>query len=103
MRGQALHAPSHLDAEVLSAFGRLQRSGQLAETLAASLLDELAIAPIERHPLPSLLSGAWARRGDHRLVDALYVELASALGSLPLLTTDARLARRCELAELIDA
>jgi predicted nucleic acid-binding protein len=103
MRGHALHAPAHLDAGVLSALGRLQRAGQLAEPVTANLLDALAAAPIERHPLPNLLAGAWARRDDHRLVDALYVELAATLGRLPLLTSDARLARNCALAELIDA
>jgi predicted nucleic acid-binding protein len=103
MRGRALHAPGHLDAEVLSALGRIHRSGRPSAALTARLLDELAAAPIERHPLTSLISGAWARRTQHRLVDALYVELAVALGSLPLLTTDARLARGCELAELVDA
>jgi predicted nucleic acid-binding protein len=36
-----------------------------------------------------------------RLVDALYIELAGALGSLPLVSTDARLARASELVELV--
>jgi predicted nucleic acid-binding protein len=103
MRGRVLHAPGHLDAEVLSALGRLHRSGRLPATLTDDLVDELAAAPIRRHPLPILVAGAWARRDRHRLVDALYVELAAVLGSLPLLTTDARLARSCELAELIEA
>jgi len=101
MRGVALHAPAHLDAEVLSTLGRLTRSGDIPADLTADLVDELAGAPILRHPLPALLRGAWARRDRHRLVDGLYVELAEALGSLPLVTTDARLARTCGSAELI--
>jgi predicted nucleic acid-binding protein len=100
IQSQGLHAPAHIDAEALSALGRLQRSRQLAEREVASRLKLLAEAPIERHMLPPLLSGAWRRRKNLRLVDALYVELASQLG-LPLLTADARLAGATRVAELI--
>ncbi len=101
MRGHQLHAPAHLDAEVLSALGRLHRAGDLGQASVAAALDELAAAPIQRHPLAALLSGAWARRDAQRLVDALYVELAVSLASASLLTTDARLARSHDRAELI--
>jgi predicted nucleic acid-binding protein len=101
MRGHQLHAPAHLDAEALSALGRLHRAGELRRSIVASALNELAAAPIRRHPLAGLLSGAWERRDDQRLVDALYVELAASLGSVPLLTTDARLARSDDRAELV--
>jgi predicted nucleic acid-binding protein len=101
MRGCELHAPAHLDAEVLSTLGRLHRAGELAAAAVAVTLRELAAAPIHRHPLAGLLSGAWEARDQLRLVDALYVELAGSLDSLPLLTTDARLARASALAELI--
>ena len=47
-------------------------------------------APIERHPVHRLVTGAWARRHQLRLADALYVELAGARGSA-LVTTDPRL------------
>jgi predicted nucleic acid-binding protein len=101
MRGCQLHAPAHLDAEVLSALGRLYRAGDLQESAVTAALTELANAPIRRHPLASLLSGAWQRRKNQRLVDALYVELAASLESIQLLTTDARLARCDDRAELI--
>jgi predicted nucleic acid-binding protein len=100
MRGHGLHAPAHLDAEVLSALGRLYRARKLAQAAVGAALDELAGAPIQRHPLAALLSGAWKRRENHRLVDGLYVELAEALTST-ILTTDARLARSTTQAELI--
>jgi predicted nucleic acid-binding protein len=103
MRGHELHAPAHLDAEALSALGRLHRAGELGESAVATALDELATAPINRHPLVDLLAGAWRRRENQRLVDALYAELATSLGSVPLLTTDTRLARTEERAELIAA
>jgi predicted nucleic acid-binding protein len=103
MRGRRLHAPAHLDAEVLSALGRLNRAGEIGESLAGKALERLAAAPIERHPLAPLLKGAWTRRDNQRLVDALYVELATTIGPVPILTTDARLARSYRDAELVSA
>jgi predicted nucleic acid-binding protein len=90
-RFRFIHAPAHLDAEVLSALGRLHRAGQMSAGDVADRLADLQHATIRRHPLAGLLTGAWARRERHRLADALYVELADALGAL-LLTTDSRLA-----------
>jgi predicted nucleic acid-binding protein len=103
MRGHELHAPGHFDAEVLSALGRLHRAGQLDRVTVTAALSELEAAPIRRHSLANLVSGAWARRDQHRLVDALYVELTASLGDAVLLTTDARLARSFDLAELTTA
>lgn len=96
------HAPAHLDAEVLSALGRLLRAGQLQGAEIEERLALLASMPVHRHLLPPLLPGAWARRADLRLVDALYVELAAQLQA-PLVTTDQRLARTTPLAEAITA
>lgn len=101
LRGQRLLAPAHLDAEALSALGRLQRAGELAEAGAAERLGLLAASPLERRPLAPLLAGAWERRHNLRLVDALYVELAAQLGDAPLVTTDAGMASACPSAELV--
>ncbi len=98
--GRSVHAPAHLDAEVLSGLGRLHRAGVLAEDAVAAQLASVTTAPIERHPVPSLLEGAWSRRGRLRLADALYVELAAHL-DVPLITTDARLGRATAIAEVI--
>ena len=100
LAGAVLHAPAHLDAEVLAAFGRLHRAEALDRVQAESALDALAHIPLTRHPLPELLRGAWARRDYLRLTDALYVELAEQL-HMPLLTTDLRLARASSAAEPI--
>jgi predicted nucleic acid-binding protein len=101
LRGRELHAPAHLDAEVLSALGRLHRAGELDDEQVSERLDALATAAIERNALAGLLAGAWVRRPTLRLVDALYVELAEQLGA-PLLTTDARLAGTTDTAELVE-
>jgi predicted nucleic acid-binding protein len=90
LAGQVLHAPAHVDAEVLSALGRLHRAGQLEVDDVASRLVSLTRAPLVRHPVDGLVLGAWARRHQLRLADALYVELATTRG-WPLVTTDRRL------------
>jgi predicted nucleic acid-binding protein len=103
LRGHALHAPAHVDAEVLSALGRLQRAGLLSSRQVGARLARVATAPIRRHLLAPLLSGAWRRRHNLRLVDACYVELAEALGGVPLVTTDRALAAASGSAELVRA
>jgi predicted nucleic acid-binding protein len=90
LAGEALHAPAHLDAEVLSALGRLHRAGDLEAENVESRLRDLVAAPIHRHDVSGLLIGAWSRRHQLRLVDALYVQLAVSL-DIPLVTTDRRL------------
>lgn len=98
--GVALHAPAHMDAEVLSGPGRLQRAGSISVAEVTRQVAVIAGAPIERHLLADLLPGAWKRRGRLRLADALYVELATAL-DVPLVTTDARLGRAARIAEVV--
>jgi predicted nucleic acid-binding protein len=100
LAGTGMHAPAHFDAEVLSALGRMHRAGVLTVAQVEAALDELGQAPVTRHEVAPLLSGAWARRDLLRLTDALYVELAEAAG-LVLLTTDQRLARAWPAAEAI--
>jgi predicted nucleic acid-binding protein len=100
LRDTVWHAPAHIDAEVLSALGRLARAERLIEADVRARLDLLTSLPVQRQLLPPLLAGAWARRADLRLVDALYVELAHQLDAR-LVTTDQRLARATPLADPI--
>jgi predicted nucleic acid-binding protein len=102
MREHEIHAPAHLDAEVLSALGRLERSRRLSSEAARTRLGRLEDAVITRHPLAPLVVSAWGRRAQLRLVDALYVELAERLGA-PLLTTDRRLRAAYPGSELIES
>lgn len=90
--GCALHAPAHLDAEVLSALGRLVRDDAVDAATMPQRLSRLRAMPLQRHPLGPLLDGAWQRRHNDRLLDGLYVELA-VQQRWPLVTTDGRLAR----------
>jgi predicted nucleic acid-binding protein len=100
LAGAVWRAPAHVDAEVLSALGRLSRVGLLTDAEVDQRLALLASMPLTRYLLPGLLAGAWTRRADLRLVDALYVELAAQLQA-PLVTTDLRLAKATPLAEAI--
>ncbi len=101
LAGQSMHAPGHLDAEVLSALGRLNRAGDLDDAAVTRLLGRVVDAPIDRHPVRELVAGAWTRRHRLRLADALYVELAVARGA-PLVTTDRRL-RDVPMADVVSA
>lgn len=100
LRGAELFAPAHFDAEILSALGRLHRSGALSTRQVATRLEAVVESPIDRRPLPSLMPGAWSRRKNLRLVDALYVELASQLDT-QVATTDRGLSRASKLVRLI--
>jgi predicted nucleic acid-binding protein len=92
MRGAALATPAHLDAEVLSALGRLERAGEAAPAEVTLALDRLVRLPAERLPVVRLLQRAWELRANIALRDGLYVACAEMLGAT-LLTLDGRLAR----------
>lgn len=93
-----LHAPAHFDAEVLSALGRLNRAGHLPAAVVSSMLPRIENARIRRHPVSQLLGGAWDRRDEVSLADALYVELAERLGA-SIISTDDRLVAAAPRAE----
>jgi predicted nucleic acid-binding protein len=89
--------PAHLKAEVFSALGRQYRSGIATEDAVADALREVAALDVQTHPVEGLLAGAWQRRHNLSLADALYVELAAQLGTV-VVTTDQRLGRATPLA-----
>lgn len=92
LTGATAAAPAHLDAEVLSALGRLVRDGTLDDEAVSPRLSELARAPIARFAIAPLLTEAWSLRQNLSLRDALFVALARRLDAT-LLTADARLSR----------
>ena len=100
LEGYSLHAPAHIDLELLSAFGRIERSGALAPAEVDARLREARDFPIRRHDLADLADGAWRRRASLWISDALYVELAVHL-DVALITTDHRLARATPQAEVV--
>jgi len=97
---KALHAPAHMEVEVLSAIGRLVRADAIDEDRVEQMLTALASTPLKRHQVTDLLVGAWQKRHNLRLADGLYVELAERL-NCRLMTTDTGLSRSTPLALLI--
>lgn len=92
LEGAWAAAPAHVDAEVLSALGRLVRDEEVPEGMIEPALERLSEAPIDRFPLPPLLVEAWGLRRNIALRDALYLVLARMLNAT-LVTVDARLSR----------
>lgn len=92
MRGTAVAAPAHLDAEVLSAMGRLARAGTVRPGVVEHALARLRRFPVQRYPLPPLLRRAWLLRENIAVRDGLYVACAEAIGAV-LLTLDGGLSR----------
>jgi predicted nucleic acid-binding protein len=103
LEGHQPVAPAHFDAEVLSALGRLTRGGWLTDRQAAARVRRTLASPIRRDDLRPLLAGAWRRRHNLRLVDALYAELSHQLDDAPLITLDRGLAAAVPAAELVSA
>lgn len=100
LSGAVVSVPAHFDAEVLSALGRLRRSGGLTDAEVEVRLEKVAQSKFERSALLPLLAGAWSLRRNLRLVDALYVELARQLNAT-VITTDSGLGMTAAEADLI--
>ena len=92
MHGATLAAPAYLDAEVLSALGRLVRAGEAEAASVTRALYRLVRLPVERLPVAPLVQRAWELRENIAVRDGLYVACAETL-SATLLTLDGRLAR----------
>jgi predicted nucleic acid-binding protein len=91
-KARFLHTLDFAYVEVVSAMRRKAARGDLSNRRARQALSDLAAAPIMRHPAAPLAERIWDLRASHSAYDAAYVALAEAL-SMPLLTTDHRLAR----------
>ena len=91
-RARLLHTLDFAYLEILSTLRRKAGHGQLSDQRARQAVSDLATAPFARHPAAPLAERIWELRESHTPYDAAYLALAEAL-SMPLLTTDRRLAR----------
>ena len=91
LESRYVYAPELIDAEVLSTLARHERHGELSRPRARSLVGMLSLVPVRRIPHRVLITGAWKRRGNLSLYDALYVALAARIGGR-ILTKDRRMA-----------
>ena len=96
IEGAFLAAPELMDVEVLSALRRQVLLGQLEESRARMVVDDLAEWPIDRLPHRNLARSAWEHFENISAYDSFYVAAAHALG-FPLLTSDGKLARAAGL------
>ncbi len=88
--GDALFAPAHLDAEIVSALRGLSRPNPTLREAVPGALRHLAGFPIRRMPLAPLLQRIWELRDNITAYDAAYVALAERLNGA-LITCDAKL------------
>ena len=84
--------PEHFFAEVAGALRRAELRGGVLNARVAPAMTSLSTAPLERVQVRPLLAGAWSKRANLTVADALYVVLAEHLDAT-LATTDVRLAR----------
>lgn len=92
MADEPLHAPSHIDLEVLSVLRRRAAAGRVPEDAARRTASVWLALGLTRHHPVSVAARVWELRHTVSPYDAAYVALAESLGC-PLLTADARLSR----------
>lgn len=93
--GRRLHAPAHLDTEVLSAICGLLKGGKITEDRAQRMVGQFNALRVVRHGVVPFGNRILALRHNFTAYDAAYVALAEALEH-PLLTCDAKFARAPE-------
>lgn len=103
LHGETLVAPHLVDLELLSAWRRLHRVGQLDDRRVALAVDDLRALPLRRVTHLPFLDRCWDLRHNVTPYDAAYVAVAEAFGDV-LLTADVRLANapgiRCDVEVL---
>jgi predicted nucleic acid-binding protein len=89
-------APDLVNAEVLDAIRRAERTGQVSARRAAQAVVDLEDSPVERVATTSMAEAVWSLRHNVTASDACYLITARAF-DVPLLTADLRLARAPKL------
>lgn len=85
-----VHAPHHLDLEVLSALRGMSLGRQIHPHDAARAIDAYLALSITRHPVTLLARRIWSLRHQMTSYDAAYLALAEGLAA-PLVTCDRKL------------
>ncbi|WP_026928550.1 type II toxin-antitoxin system VapC family toxin [Glycomyces tenuis] len=101
-RARILHAPNHLDLEVISAVVGMLKGSKLTEDRAREMVASYRLLRIKRHDIAFLGGRLVTLRHNFTVYDAAYIALAEQL-RMPLLTSDAKFARapaNCHSAEI---
>lgn len=91
MRAEPAYAPSLIDAEVVSAVARLERTGILDARSAAEIVERWSKSAVIRVDPTFLIPDVWKRRKSMSTYDAFYVALAAKIKGT-LVSGDRRLA-----------
>ena len=91
-RTRILHAPNHLDLEVLSAVVGMLTGSKITENVAREMIRDFRDLRIRRHQVAFLGGRLVDLRHNFTVYDAAYIALAEEL-RMPLLTSDAKFAR----------
>lgn len=89
---ESLHAPDLLDLEVLQVLRGLVRGGKVSPERADDARQDIDQLPVQRYPHTGFADRVWSLRHTLTAYDAAYVALSELL-AMPLVTSDARLAR----------
>lgn len=73
-----LHAPHHMDVEVLNALRRLVRAGEVIPERAEQAVEGLALLRIMRHGHLDFATRAWELGENFTAYDATYLALAES-------------------------
>lgn len=92
LRGEALHAPAHLDVEVVGAIRRAVLRGLISDHEGLVAVTDFRSLSIRRWEAKPFVPRAYELRSTHTVADGMYVALAEALAA-PLVTCDGRLAQ----------
>ena len=87
-----MHAPHLIDVEFLNVLRKLVARELLTEARADVARRRFNQLPLHRYPHQPLADRVWALRSTITAYDGQYIALAELL-ALPLVTSDARLAR----------
>jgi len=92
LRGETVHAPAHLDVEVIGAVRRAVVRRLISDHEGLVAVANFLSLPVRRWPIKPFVQRAYQLRTTHTVADEVYVALAEGFGA-PLITCDGPLAQ----------
>ena len=92
LRGETVHAPAHLDVEVIGAVRRAVVRRLISDHEGLVAVANFLSLPVRRWPIKPFVQRAYHLRTTHTVADGVYVALAEGFGA-PLITCDGPLAQ----------
>lgn len=92
LRGETVHAPAHVDVEVIGAIRRAVVRRLISDHEGLVAVADFQSLPLRRWPTKRFVQRAYQLRSTHTVADGVYVALAEGIAA-PLVTCDRRLAQ----------